>query len=55
MVGWVERSRSVSAADIVKPNKGLILLQIARKLESEPSILGVSSHLLAVANKVIPI
>ncbi len=46
--GWVLPDISARLAD---PRRRTDLLRVARTLESEPSMLGVSAHLLAVARK----
>jgi SAM-dependent methyltransferase len=45
--GWL---LSDVAARLVDPRRRADLLQVARRLESEPSVLGVSAHLLVVAH-----
>ena len=44
--GWL---LSDVTARLAEPRRRTELLQVARLLESEPSVLGVSAHLLVVA------
>jgi hypothetical protein len=44
--GWILSDVTARVAD---PRRRADLLQVARRLESEPSMLGVSAHLLVVA------
>ena len=46
--GWFLSDVMARLAD---PRRRADLLRVARQLEAEPSVLGVSAHLLAVAQK----